>query len=199
MNSRIAVLLALACLIAPCELIAATVKKKDGQLVKGEILGQLVLRGDVKPLPAGSAHKYSVPYTFFDGKVVDAINEEGVTFVRVTTIPLIVYGYSTDTPKKDSDLLPLCARIISAHPTFEPGLTINFDIPEGRVGIVPVRWKKTSGVLLGELKRGKKPEGELKPGEPKEEAGIVPALRVATEEGEITIPVSDIVELKPWQ
>jgi hypothetical protein len=162
-------------LLVPCVglLCGATVKKKDGQVVKGEIKDLVVQKGNVEVTNNDNGTKsYRVGYVLTNGERISAIDEKGVHASWIMQIGATEEGQ----PPTDLEVLKPGEKTGIANPR-KGGklLVLSFDFAPG----VPI-----NEPLVGALRR--------KPGTDKEEYIIVPELAVATKDGTVTVPVSDI-------
>src|SRR5207244_3368901 len=63
------------------DLFAATIKKKNGEVVEGTISGLIVQKGEVKKSTEDSEVKFTATYYITNGSEIEAINEKGLTRV----------------------------------------------------------------------------------------------------------------------
>jgi hypothetical protein len=152
--------------------LAATVKKKNGQLVRGEITGRIVQKGKTEKIE--SRYKYSIVFNVIEGKGIDTIDERGVNPIKGTSFPIILYYYSDETPPEDTWVLDLAEGFLAM------GSDVSMNIKGDLLGITRAEGKNLIDPLLGELVREEKT------------VRVLPALRVKTDKGMVEIPISDI-------
>jgi hypothetical protein len=152
--------------------LAATVKKKNGQLVKGEITGRIVQKGKTEKIE--SRYKYSDVFNVIEGKGIDTIDERGVNPIKGTTFSIILYYYSDETPPEDTWVLDLAEGFLAM------GSDVSMNIKGDLLGIKRAEGKNLIDPLLGELVREEKT------------VRVLPALKVKTDKGMVEIPISDV-------
>ncbi len=156
-------------------LLAATIKCKDGRIVKGQIRGMIVQKGEVelKTLDEGTQH--IAHYHMSNGEDIEAIDEEGVQRSHVWLVQASAIGGLPDDLE-----------------VFKPGESTG----------ALVERKSAKGLKYTVIVIDFKPRVASKEkllGEVRTEHGkdvIVPALHVTTKEGVVEIPVTDIVAFK---
>jgi len=156
----------------------ATVKKKSGEIVKGQIIGLIIHRGDIKTVQQESKITYKTTYDMINGREIVRIDEDGILKKGSHLVFLMV---QQNEPINDETILAYIMKM-----------------PEGeRVGTPPgggtvIRMAGTSRFkeqlyyehLLGELR------------EENSKVSLIPAILVKTSTGNVKIPLDEIVEFK---
>jgi len=95
-------------------LFAATVKKKNGQVINGEIKGKIILKGMVQSRKESLSTKYVVNYSLIGGEYIDAIDEDGIHGVRDGKYLLLIVNQE-NTPANDVKVFEsLTSRLIAS-------------------------------------------------------------------------------------
>ena len=91
-------------------LSAATVKKKDGQVVEGKISGVIIQKGKIEKSEKG----FSVNYYPINGENIEVIDEKGVQLVQGTA--------SVAIKLRDKEMLPTDVEVLEAAIREFPGI-----------------------------------------------------------------------------
>ncbi|MFS8084652.1 MAG: hypothetical protein ACMG6H_03415 [Acidobacteriota bacterium] len=155
---------------------AATIKKKDGQEIKGEINGRVVLKG--KTLESDSRYKHSVTFIVMDGKDINTIDENGVNSIKGQTFPTFLYYFDDEQAPGDTWILSLGEKFLAV------GSDVTMNIAGGLLAIRRFEGRNLTDTLLGELvKEGK-------------DVRIRPSLQVNTDKGPVEIGIAEIANFK---
>lgn len=161
----------------------ATIKKKDGSQVVGEIRSNVILKGkDVKETKTDSGIQYIVSYTLLNGDWIWAIDSVGVhsgnTFALLT-------ASRKGKPPDDNEVIQWAVERLKSGGS---GLLMAQSLPSGgRVLIVSDQSavpRITKGMLLGQFREE---QGKSK---------IFPSIEIFTSKGVTKVAVSEIVEFK---
>ncbi len=156
----------------------STIKRKNGEVIKGQING-IVVQGKSGPVSAGSKTGYGALYYAGKGADIEAIDEEGVHYKSGAKVGYVNIGQKE--PINDSE---------AASVAVEDSFTAMFDY-SSKNGMASVNFGSSFGVtsklpVLGEYRK----DGDRKTGK------IIPTLEVATAKGTISIPIEEIVTFK---
>lgn len=157
---------------------AATIKKKNGQIIKGEINGIVVQGGS--ELVTGSPGGYGALYYTPKGEQIESIDEDGVHYRPGARIRYVSIGQKDKID--DSEAAGVAIEM-------ENNFTAMFDY-SGKHGMASVKSDTMSldnpakFKLLGEYRK----EGST--------GKIIPALEVNTAKGIVLVPIAEIVEFK---
>jgi len=156
----------------------ATIKRKNGEVVKGQING-IVVQGKSGPVSAGSKTGYGALYYAGKGADIEAIDEEGVHYKSGAKVGYVNIGQKG--PINDAE---------AARVAVEDSFTAMFDY-SGNNGMASVNFGSSFGVtsklpVLGEYRK----DGDGKTGK------IIPTLEVVTAKGTVSIPIEEIVAFK---
>ena len=160
----------------------ATIKKKDGEVIKGEIKGTVV-QGESGPVSTGSRTGYGALYYTPKGEQIEAIDEEGVHY-RVSGRRVRFVNIGQKDKINDSEAAGVAVAMDgegSSNPVFD------YSISHGMAAVLCDVLEVTSPTrlkILGEYRK----DGKL--------GKIIPALEVATAKGMVSIPIEEIVEFK---
>lgn len=158
----------------------ATIKKKNGEVVKGQING-IVVQGKSGPVSTGSKTGYGALYYAGKGTDIEAIDEEGVHYKSSAKVGYVNIGQKG--PINDSE---------AARVAVEDSFTAMFDY-SGNNGMASVNFGSSFGSsastklpVLGEYRK----DGDGKTGK------IIPVLEVSTAKGTTSVPIEEIVAFK---
>jgi hypothetical protein len=161
---------------------AATIEKKDGTAVVGNISGLIVQRGEIKKSPSEKNPGKTVQtasYYLTNGAEISAIDKKGLHKDSDKIVFIVVS--QEEFPLEDLDVLN---KGIDAPPSF-------FSVVYTKAGGTVVRMGGRSAqpsavskdVILGEYRQDRDTR----------EAQLIPAIEVVTAAGPVKIAVSDIV------
>jgi hypothetical protein len=183
--------LLLALLGLPCLLPAATIKKKDGQVVEGSVSGLIVQakKPEKRPNEKGPVRHIDRDYYLTRGENITAIDENGVQQNGDREVVSVMCGYR-GSPSQCAMPKAIEADILTKTRDWELGSA------RMTAGLGVLRMNDSSArsgpadltPLLGELRV-----------DPKTQKGrVIPAVEVTTPAGVVVIPLSDIAafELK---
>ena len=157
----------------------ATIKKKNGKVIEGTISGLIIQKGKVEKSTENSKIEFTVSYYLTNGNEIESINEEGVTRVSDKVVSAVV----TEKGVPPNDNVALKGIV---------------DMPsEAMFGST-----KTGGTIILIAGRSKELRGtnaETLLGEFRSVTGggkLIPAIKIMTANGTITIPIKEIVAFK---
>jgi hypothetical protein len=151
----------------------ATIKRKHGQQIEGEIKGVIVQKETIKEWTEGSKKHYNVIYYLTNGSDIRAIDEKGVHVPEGTQIPTR-FVTQKGKPPDDLEVLQVAEDKKSLIPTTKAGGQVL------RAGVAATG--VSAAMLLGELR--------TKDGK----TGLIGALEIQTTSGLIAIPVGEIID-----
>lgn len=158
----------------------AEVTTTNGDVVRGEILGNLLLLGDVKEEPQGAATEYLVTYHPTDARYIRRIDGSGV-HVEGDSPLVVLVASRQDSPPGHLEVVGAAMDALMRGPVE----TIFESLPGGGSVIGRAGRRGEAGVLshriLGEIQ---KDDGGWR---------ITPAIRIETEHGIETVPIDRIV------
>jgi WD40 repeat protein len=174
--------LLLVCTLATTITFAATIKKKNRQVVNGEIQGLIVQRENISASREGGKITYSAKYQLVNGSEVSAIDEGGVHW---TTNKVSFFSVSQeDTPLDDVDVLETGMNT-------PPGSIFGgYTKAGGLVVAIGGRTLEEGGTCSDKLL------GEFRINPLTKKGQIIPALELATANGTVKISVIEIVAFK---
>jgi len=159
---------------------AATIKKKNGEVVEGKINGLVVQKSEVKKVTENGTTKYTVNYDLTNGADIKSIGEEGV--VRKGNGFLFLTA-SQETPIDDVDALEA-----GLEATPQKGLLFGWGAMKGGGGVSRVGGRmemardSSAYPVIGEFRtEGGRPQ-------------LLPFLVVKTAKGEVQVPVAEIID-----
>jgi hypothetical protein len=90
------------CLVLEGSLFPATIKTKDGQILKGEIEGIIVLKKEEQLAPSAEkpVMRYLTTYHVLNGKEIERIDEQGV-HVKINSSIVILMASQENSPLED--------------------------------------------------------------------------------------------------
>jgi hypothetical protein len=172
------------CAICGHLLFAATIKKKNGQVVEGEIQGMIVQKGEVKESPGEkdpSIRQYTVTYYVVNGSDIASIDESGVRKLSPTLAAIIV---------SQPGSAPRDADAVMSGVTMPGGAMFGATPAGGQVirvgGTTREAGRASKERIVGEFR--------MDPGH--KNPRIIPALEVSTARGKISIPVAELIAFK---
>ena len=184
------ILLLMICVCSTSVARAATVKKKNGETIEGQIDGAVVLKRTLGAPTEKSLKgrcKGIVVYVAIGGKYVDTIDENGVKPLPDGYVGLVEYCYKK-TPLSDLEVLGGTSDFLLADVNITGVLPV--DGKTGTMVITRMKGKdlvaKPQNILIGTCETTSK-VGEVR---------LLPGLTIRTEEGAITVPVEEIIEFK---
>jgi hypothetical protein len=156
---------------------SATIKKKNGEVVKGEIKG-IIVQGKSGPVSTGSQSGYGALYYAGKGADIETIDEEGVHYRSGAKVGYVNIGQQG--PINDAE---------AARVAVEADFTAMFDY-SSKNGMASVSFGSQSGSsastklsVLGEYRRS----------EDGKSGKIIPTLEVSTATGTVTVPAAEII------
>lgn len=180
-------LLLVGCLTVPSSAFAATIKKKNGDVVEGKIEGLIALKEPAQEevdKDKASVKKYSIWYWLVNGEQILRIDEAGV---ERQTDDVEGVGFATREGANPNDLVVLDKMFETRNPI--PFLVPTSDPSTWVVAAGRVRSKQgqtLAGSLLGEYRR-----------EPRAAQGmLIPVIRVSTPNGTVGLTVGEIISFK---
>jgi len=156
---------------------ATTIKRKGGQVTRGEIKG-LIVQGQTGDVSEGSLSGHGALYFVVEGKDIEAIDEEGIHYKRARYI-LVGQKGTPDPIEILETYVKFTNGDMMASLTYSgrhDGASVQVDSIETTA---PVRLK-----LLGEFRME---DSKRK---------LIPALEINTGKGVVSIPVEEIVEFR---
>lgn len=153
----------------------ATIKKKNGEVVKGQING-IVVQGNSGLVSAGG---YFALYYAGKGADIEAIDEEGVHYKSGAKVGLVNIGQKE--PINDSE-----ATRVAVEGDFAAMFEYSSKNGMASVNFVSQFGSNASTKLLGEYRK----DGDGKTGK------VIPVLEVITAKGTISVPIEEIVAFK---
>lgn len=163
---------------------AAKIKKKNGQVVEGEIKGTIVLKsiGQSRSKEDPKVTVYSVQYALISGNEIDVIDEKGV---HKTSNRFAFFSVSQEnTPPDDNEVIEIGVNMPSGPFSF--GYTKKGGTVVRLGGTKYESGGTNTNTLLGEIRKNPK-TGKTE---------IVPAIEIVTSSGTVKIPVTEIVDFK---
>lgn len=161
----------------------AEVTTTNGDVVRGDILGNLLLLGDVKEEPQGAATEYLVTYYPTDARYIRRIDESGVHIDGDSPLVVVVASRQGSPPGHVEVVGAAMEALLQG-----PVETIFESLPGGGSVIGRAGRRGQADVLSHELL------GEIQ----KDDGGwrITPAIRIETEHGIETVPIDRIVPFR---
>jgi len=158
------------------QLSGATIKKKTGEIITGDIKGLIGLGYVVDPIKKGNKVTYGGAYFLIHGDDIQSITEEGVLF----------------NPEKGLNRAIVMAKT-------QPKAVEALEATRGFTDFIRIGGTKGWGgnIVEGVTKPNPIPApilGELRVEDGK--ALLIPAIEVITEKETIVIPIEEIVEIK---
>jgi len=92
------------CVLAGGSVFGAKIKKRNGQVLEGEIQGALLLKGKGWQIRVGRNLEYVSSYLLVSGKEIDSIDEEGIHISQSGVVLLQLVG-NQNRPPYDSEVL----------------------------------------------------------------------------------------------
>jgi hypothetical protein len=172
------------CLLLATPLLAATVKKQNGEIVKGQIMHLVVQQEEVQKEFDREENRNTFSTTFYaiNGPEITAIDEEGIHTLPGSVVGVFIVVGNTVPPD------PLEVMQTAEGPSLPAPLGLRTLRKGGGFVAVARRGleKPTTGKLLGyyTIEGGK--------------GRLVPALEVITETGKVTLPLRGLVAIN-WK
>ena len=157
----------------------ATVKKVNGQLLKGTIRG-IVIQGESSAVKAEASAGYGGLYYIAKGEQIETIDDEGVHYRSGTRLRYVSIGQKQ--PINDLEVATLLSELdknfmaMFDYSSKHDMASVKSDFMDMKT---PAKLK-----LIGEYRYDGK------------SGTIVPSLQINTATGEITVPIADIVKFK---
>jgi len=164
----------------------ASVKLKSGDTLTGEILGRIVLTSGEDETETDG--RKTVAYVIIAGSTVETIDEQGVSLVADTTVALVAHGYYGTTPPQTERSLRFAERFVDFEAEEAGIMTISLQIDAGFAVTQAQAQNPLTDSLIGELRTMTKEEHEKGDGPPV----LIPALRVKTPEGVVSVSMEEI-------
>ncbi len=171
---------------------AATIKKKDGQIVEGTIISRMIVlkRLEQSPSKDNPANMvYSVTYWLLPGKDIQVIDEDGVHMTKdrdPAVAVILLVASQTGTPPDEG-------VVLVEGLAFRGGEKVNFQKQWEKPDMFLAR--RVAPLNLNPDHVFTDPLAGPVNGTPTT-YWIDPGIRVKTKQGEINIPVSEIVDFK---
>ncbi len=171
--------LALVVLILELGQAPATVKKNNGQLLKGSIQGT-VIQGESGPVKTDASGGYGGLYYIAKGEQIESIDENGVHYRNGTRLRYVSIGQ-----KQPIDDLVVAKMAIDLDNNFMAMFDYSSKHNMASVKSDFIDMKAPSKLrLIGEYRNGGKSKA------------MIPALQINTATGKIAVPIADIVKFK---
>jgi predicted porin len=165
---------------------AATIKKKDGQIVEGKIVGLVVQKDEAKEASSEKhpgQKSYTVSYDLTNGSDITAIDEEGVH--QEGRLVAFLVASQEGSPPDDAD-----------------AVKTGVELPAGAFSLGQLKGDGTvirAGGQSRDKRRVKSNRlvGQYRVDPATKKGTLEPSLEVATAGGTVKIPVEEIVGFKP--
>ena len=131
-------------------LLAATVKKKNGEVIVGEIKGRVVTKASVQTRKDGPSTSLGINYNLIDGKTIEAIDENGIRGVANTNYLVLAASHEKLPPADASIFGSLTNQSIS-----DGSFSILPLHAGGTLVILPIRSSVTAGAVDLSIDLGK--------------------------------------------
>jgi hypothetical protein len=154
---------------------AATVKKSNGEVVEGQVLGLVVQKGPVKDSRVPGDARYTVTYYTTNGSDVSVIDEKGLQYVPGAVIGVWVVTQST--PPDDLEALETAVGPAMFLRRLPKGGGLMASGRRGKEGPLTER-------LLGTFRMGDK------------RGSVLPYLEIQTAKGVVKVQASEIAAFK---
>ncbi|MGQ0761283.1 MAG: hypothetical protein ACT4OT_04610 [Acidobacteriota bacterium] len=157
----------------------ATVKKNNGQLLKGSIQGT-VIQGESSPVKSDASGGYGGLYYIAKGEQIESIDEDGVRYRNGTRLRYVSIGQ-----KQPIDDLEVAKMAVDLDNNFMAMFDYSSKHNMASVKSDFIDMKAPSKLrLIGEYRNEGKSEA------------ILPTLQINTATGKIAVPIADIVKFK---
>jgi len=184
-------------------LSASIVKKRNGQIVEGEIGGVIIQKGDVSKSDDG----FTVKYFPINGKEIVAIDEIGIHLAPGSASVVFIVDDKESLPP-DIDVLKAALRRSMGPRGMEDPLGIDI-VRDELLEVIPIRG---GNVSMGSFWVSEKnyfwitKEGENRSANKdailgtvqinNKEISLIPSLNISTAQGDVAVNVDDIVEYR---